>query len=181
MIFLSYLARKLSYFQIVGLCKELNVWYRINFPAVVLEYSLENSLNCVSAYKLLYKNRPTSNRIFRKPLQIKHNLSWWNSGIMKRIWGAGIACWLERWTHDRKVASSNPGRSGGRIFFSRVNFLCWLLLGVRSTPVLPQWHVKDLGHSAKSADGRLHLNTHTSLTKQSRSGLTILHTHSMGT
>ena len=32
--------------------------------------------------------------------------------------GAGIACWLERWTRDRKVASSNPGRGGGRIFFS---------------------------------------------------------------
>ena len=28
---------------------------------------------------------------------------------------------------DRKVAGSNPCRSGGRIFFSRVNFLCWLL------------------------------------------------------
>ena len=36
---------------------------------------------------------------------------------------AGIACWLERQTRDRKVASSNPGRSGGRIFFSRVNFV----------------------------------------------------------
>ena len=53
--------------------------------------------------------------------------------------GAGIACWLERRTRDRKVASSNPGRSGGRrIFFSRVDFVCWLLFGVRSTPVLPQ-------------------------------------------
>ena len=37
---------------------------------------------------------------------------------------ADIACWLERRTRDRKVASSNPGRSGGKIFFSRVNFLC---------------------------------------------------------
>ena len=27
-------------------------------------------------------------------------------------------------------------------------------------PVLPQWHVKDSDHSAKSAGGRLHLNTH---------------------
>ena len=27
--------------------------------------------------------------------------------------GAKIACWLERWTRNRKVASSNPGRSGG--------------------------------------------------------------------
>ena len=54
----------------------------------------------------------------------------------------------ERRTRDRKVASSNPGRSGWRIFFSKVNFVCWLLFGVLSTPVLPQWHVKDPGHSA---------------------------------
>ena len=47
--------------------------------------------------------------------------------IMKRMdvnWGAGIAQWLERRTRDRKVAGSNPCWSGGRIFFSRVNFLC---------------------------------------------------------
>ena len=65
------------------------------------------------------------------------------------VGGAGIACQLERRSRDRKVASSNPGRSSRRIFFSRVNFVCWLLFGVRSTPVLPQWHVKDPGHSAK--------------------------------
>ena len=34
-------------------------------------------------------------------------------------------------------------------------------LGIRSTPVLPQLHVKDPGHSAKSAGGRLQLNMHT--------------------
>ena len=37
---------------------------------------------------------------------------------------ARIAQWLERRTRDRKVAGSSPGRSGVRIFFSRVNFLC---------------------------------------------------------
>ena len=57
----------------------------------------------------------------------------------------------ERRTRDRKVASSNPGRSSGRIFFSRLNFVCWLSFGVRSTPVLPQWHVKDPGNSAKKS------------------------------
>ena len=41
--------------------------------------------------------------------------------------GAGIAQWLKRRTHDWKVAGSNPCWSGGRIFFSRVNFLFWLL------------------------------------------------------
>ena len=40
---------------------------------------------------------------------------------------AGIAQWLERRTRDWNVAGSSPGRSGGRIFFSRVDFLCWLL------------------------------------------------------
>ncbi len=41
--------------------------------------------------------------------------------------GAGISQWLERRTRGRKVAGSNPCRSSGRIFFSRVNFLCGLL------------------------------------------------------
>ena len=41
--------------------------------------------------------------------------------------GAGIAQWLERQTRDWKVAGSNPCWNGGRIFFSRVDFLCWLL------------------------------------------------------
>ena len=47
---------------------------------------------------------------------------------------AWIACWLDRQTCYQKVASLKSGRSGGRIFFCRVNFVCWLLLGVCSTP-----------------------------------------------
>ena len=34
-------------------------------------------------------------------------------------------------------------------------------------PLLPEWQVKDLGHSARSAGGRLPLNMHTPLTQQS--------------
>ena len=34
---------------------------------------------------------------------------------------------LEGRSRDRKVPGSSRGRSGGRTFFSRVNFLCWLL------------------------------------------------------
>ena len=41
--------------------------------------------------------------------------------------GAGIAQWLEHRTRDWKVAGSNPCWNGGRIFFSRVDSLCWLL------------------------------------------------------
>ena len=48
--------------------------------------------------------------------------------IKMYVWGAGIiAQWLQRQTCGRKVPGSSPGRSGGRIFFSCVNFLCWLL------------------------------------------------------
>ena len=55
------------------------------------------------------------------------------------------------------------------------------LFGVRSTPVLPLGHVKDRGHSVKSANGRLHLNTHTPFTQRCRSGLTVsLSRHSVG-
>ena len=72
-------------------------------------------------------------------------------------------------------------REKGKIFF-RVNFVGWFVLGVHSTPVLPQWHVKDPSHSAKSAGDRLHLNMHTPLTQRSQSGLTMpLSRHSVGT
>ena len=74
---------------------------------------------------------------------------------------AGIAQWLERRTRDRKVAGSNPCWSGGRIFFSWVNFLCWLLFRYPFHPRVTAVARKRPGHSAKSAGGRLQLNTHT--------------------
>ena len=51
----------------------------------------------------------------------------WGLVTTKVIQGAGIAQWLEHRTRDWKVAGSNPCWNGGRIFFSRVDFLCWLL------------------------------------------------------
>ena len=43
------------------------------------------------------------------------------------VWGFGVAQWLECRTRDWKVVDSNPCRCSGKIFFSRVDFLCWLL------------------------------------------------------
>ena len=53
----------------------------------------------------------------------------WNAIVVDHFYiaGAGIIQWLEHWTHDWKVPGSNPCRCIGRIFFSRVNFLWWLL------------------------------------------------------
>ena len=48
-------------------------------------------------------------------------------GLRKLSDLSGIAQWLERRTRDWKVAGSNPCWSGGRILFSGVDFLCWLI------------------------------------------------------
>ena len=49
-------------------------------------------------------------------------------------------------------------------------------------PCYRRLHVKGPGHSAKSAGGRFHLNTHTLLTQRSQSGLTMpMSRHSVGT
>ena len=75
-----------------------------------------------------------------------------------------------------------PEGSAGEFSSPEFTLLCSVSFGVRSTPVLPQWHVKGHSHSAKSADGRVHLNTHTPWTQRSRSGLTRpLSRHCLGT
>ena len=79
-----------------------------------------------------------------------------NSKLVDRD-GSPDSLLVECRSRDRKVAGSIPAGTAGE-FSSPV---LTLKFGVRSTPVLPYWHVKDSGHSAKSAGGRLHLNIHT--------------------
>ena len=68
--------------------------------------------------------------------------------------------WLERRTRDWKVAGSSPCRSGGRIFFSRVHFLCWLLFRYPFRPRVTAAARKRSRSFCQSAGGRLQLNTH---------------------
>ena len=82
------------------------------------------------------------NREKRRKLVVKSSVVPQQSSRLRTIWW----WWWERHTRDQKVSTSNPGR---RISFSRIYFVCWLLFGVCSTPVLPQWHVKDPGHCQK--------------------------------
>ena len=64
--------------------------------------------------------------------------------------------------HDEKVAGSSPGRSGGRIFFSRVNFLCRLLFRYPLHPrVTAVARKRPLSFCQKRRWRRLQLNTHT--------------------
>ena len=55
------------------------------------------------------------------------HVAWDFKCVTVSVLGSGITQWLERRTRDWKVAGSNTCRSGGRVFFSRVNFLWWLL------------------------------------------------------
>ena len=73
----------------------------------------------------------------------------------------GIAQWLECWTCDWKVMDLNPCRSGGRIFFSRVKFLCWLLFWYLFHSCITAVAHKRSWSSCQSAGGRLQINTHT--------------------
>ena len=43
---------------------------------------------------------------------------------------AETAQWLERQIRDRKVAGSSPGRSGGKIYFSRTTFCAIILVSL---------------------------------------------------
>ena len=53
-----------------------------------------------------------------------------------------------------------PVGGAGEFFFQCQLSVLTLISASVSTPVLPQKHVKDPGHSAKRAGGRLQLKTH---------------------
>ena len=53
-----------------------------------------------------------------------------------------------------------PAGAAGEFYSPESTFCADSYFGIPSTPVLPQQHVKDPGHSAKSAGGGLQLNTH---------------------
>ena len=54
-----------------------------------------------------------------------------------------------------------PAGAAGEFSSPGSTFSADSYFGIRSTPVLLHFHVKDPGHSAKSAGARLQLNTHT--------------------
>ena len=54
-----------------------------------------------------------------------------------------------------------PAGAAGELFSPGSTFCADSYFGICSTSVLPQQHITDPSHSAKSAGGRLQLNTHT--------------------
>ena len=95
--------------------------------------------------------------------------------------GAGIACWWSPGLVIKRLWVRIPAAAARFLFSPELTLCADSHLVSIPPPVLLQWHVKDPGHSAKSAGGRLHLNTHTLLTQRSQSGLTMPVTrHSIG-
>ena len=75
--------------------------------------------------------------------------------------GAGIAQWLEHRTRDRKVLGSRPGRSGGRIVFSRVYLSVVTLISVSVPPRVTAVAHKRSRSFCQKCRWLLQLNTHT--------------------
>ena len=78
--------------------------------------------------------------------------------IMCLVSCAGIA---QCSTHDSMVTGLSPCRSSGRIFFSRVSFLFWLLFRYLFWPRVTAVARKRSWSFCQKCRGRLQLNTHT--------------------
>ena len=77
--------------------------------------------------------------------------------------GGGGNEWLSGYSAGLVIERSRvriPAGAAGEFSFLWSTFSADSYFGIRSTPVIPQQHVNDPEHSAKSAGGRLQLNTH---------------------
>ena len=71
--------------------------------------------------------------------------------------------WLSGYSAGLVIERSRvriPAGAAGEFSSPWSTFSADSYFGTRSTPVIPQQHVKDPEHSAESAGGRLQLNTH---------------------
>ena len=68
---------------------------------------------------------------------------------------------VEHCTPGWKVAGSIPAEAGRVLSYPGSTFCADSYFSIHATQVLLQFHVKARSHSAKSAGGRLELNTHT--------------------
>ena len=93
------------------------VWAKRDFTPLAsfsMDDEVPGALLCVSQNTPLLPPPPPS------PLSVQ-------SSTCLITWGAGIAQWLECQIHDQ-ITGSSPSKSSRKMFFSGVNFLCWLVL-----------------------------------------------------
>ena len=92
-----------------------------------LEFGLEADKTDCRSLSHLARTPGLKHSVCHPKTEFHDRISFSYSNLHHMNW-SGDSSVLERRTRgDWKVAGSSPRRSGGRIFFSRVNFLCWLL------------------------------------------------------
>ena len=111
------------------------VWCQILFIMFDIAYcslrSISHTVHCVLCHILSLHNLSELS-IFTGSVLHTAYFIWCQSSS-----GSRDSLSVECWTCDRMVASSDPSRNGWKIFFSTVNFVCWLLFSVHSMPMLP--------------------------------------------
>ena len=90
---------------------------------------------------------------------------------------------MAQWYSDGLTISRSrvppPAGAARELSSPELTFCVDIYFGIHINPVLQQWHVEDLGHSAKRAGDSLQVNTHTRIfDPRSGSGLTGLSRHS---
>ena len=134
---------------------------------------------------------------------------WWGRWHLRELWSSQYCCEMIELVDSRAWSANSvlsctesvrevhsvlpfnfPVKSGSWIYFINVGIHLLMCSGklccVRDFGDFLSWkHNFGVGmyasHFAKSAGGRVHLNTHTPLTQWSLSGLTMLSKHSVGT
>ena len=140
----------------------LNRMKPVQTPAEIIQSKTQSFLNC--------------------PLfLLKAGVFWLSLSIVQEGEASPHTSWTEVVTEPTLYLALFLGKPAAACFFSKVNFSVLTPIPCPFHPSLPQWHVEDPSHSARSAGGGLHLHTHTPLTQQSRSGLTVLPRHGVGT
>ena len=81
----------------------------------------------------------------------------WSSSHFVLPWYWSLRKASKRLHHIYPWAVGSKNNRSFPYCFGKNNWYSPLHYHVRSTPVLPQWHVKDSGHSAKRAGWKLHL------------------------
>ena len=84
----------------------------------------------------------------------------WMAWTMGKTMGSGdgsVIRALDSWAKSRRFESLQEWRES---FLLQGQLSVLTYFGIHSTPMLPQQHIKDHGHSAKSAGSKLQLNMH---------------------
>ena len=120
---------------------------KVLFPLSVMHTIFSQGLWLLLAVLFCYLSHPLEGLWLHLFFIFVFQISWFHCLSLSQI--RQSCCCESRWQFSNWLKQKTLIKRPWRIFFSRVNFLCWLLFQYPFLPVLPQQHVKDPGHFAK--------------------------------